>query len=37
LQGRSGDPSPNTARGVFRAMQAADRLVEKILEAGQKE
>jgi leucine dehydrogenase len=23
LQGRSGDPSPHTARGVFRAMQAA--------------
>jgi leucine dehydrogenase len=23
LQGRSGDPSPSTARGVFRAMQAA--------------
>jgi leucine dehydrogenase len=23
LQGRSGDPSPKTARGVFRAMQAA--------------
>jgi leucine dehydrogenase len=25
LQGRSGDPSPNTARGVFRAIQAAAR------------
>jgi leucine dehydrogenase len=25
LQGRSGDPSPKTARGVFRAMQAAAR------------
>jgi len=25
LQGRSGDPSPHTARGVFRAMQAAAR------------
>jgi leucine dehydrogenase len=25
LQGRSGDPSPRTARGVFRAMQAAAR------------
>ena len=25
LQGRSGDPSPQTARGVFRAMQAAAR------------
>jgi leucine dehydrogenase len=25
LQGRSGDPSPHTARGIFRAMQAAAR------------
>jgi len=25
LQGRSGDPSPHTARGVFRAMQAASK------------
>jgi leucine dehydrogenase len=26
LQGKSGDPSPHTARGVFRAMQAAAKL-----------